>query len=349
MKRRAFLEASSVTALATLGAGLFSSPRAFAESQLTIATTGGSWGAGILSSFITEPGLGLKPARAQEIESVSATKLIAQCDNPPFSLLANGDADALLIAQGGCAADYDLSIVTNYKDIFPATVLPPANGLKHWYAPFSLAIWGIGYNTKSQPAPKTFLDLWSDKYKGKIGLPAYGWRGLYVFHSVNKLLGGSEENIKPGIDAFSDLVKKNKAVMVENMDQGLNLFTSGEIDAMPFPNGRCFTLQQKGLPIGFSFVGGSILSRGGMVIAGKTAFSADANRIVNASLDPAAQVSFTKKFLYPPANRKAVLPPDMAHYAVNEKQLETVAQLDLIKINLLRSVHLAEWNKRVLA
>jgi putative spermidine/putrescine transport system substrate-binding protein len=349
MNRRDFLKATAATPLlAGLSMAAFPT-KARAESQLTLATTGGSWGNGIYTSFVTERGLDLSPARAQEIESVSATKLIAQCSTPPYSVLANSDADALLIAQNGCARDYDLDIVTNYKDIFRAAVMPETNGLRHWYAPFSLAIWGIGYNSKNvASAPSEFMDLWTEKYRGRVGIPAYGWRGIYIFHSVNKLLGGTEENVEPGIEAFGELVRKQKAVIVENMDQGLNLLQSGEIDAMPFPNGRCFTLQRKGVPIEFAFVPGAFLSRGGMVVAAHTEFAADAMRIVNASLSPEGQVSFTKKFLYPPANKKAELPTDMAHYAVKEEQLERVAQLDLLRINELRSVHLDQWNRKVL-
>lgn len=347
MDRRSFLQSASATSL--LSALGVSVPRhVHAEAQLTLATTGGSWGNGIYSSFVTEPGLKLVIARAQELESISAAKLIAQCATSPYSVLANSDADALVIAQNGCARNYDLDIVTNYKDIFSTAVLPPTRGLQHWYAPFSLAIWGVGYNTSKVAAPKSFMDLWTERYKGRVGIPAYGWRGLYIFHSVNQMLGGNEDNIRPGIDAFGELVRKQKAVIVENMDQGMNLLQSGEIDAMPFPNGRCFMLQRKGIPIGFAFVPGSFLSRGGMVIAANSQFAADANRIVNASLDPAAQVSFTSKFHYAPANRKSKLPADMAHYAVNEKQLENVAKLDLIKINELRSRHLEEWNRKVL-
>ena len=42
---------------------------------------------------------------------------MANCGTPPFSSLAVLQAEANFLALGGCLEDYNLDIVTNYKDI----------------------------------------------------------------------------------------------------------------------------------------------------------------------------------------------------------------------------------------
>ena len=50
----------------------------------------------------------------------------------------------------------------------------------------------------------------------------------------------------------------------------------------------------------------------------------------------------------PPANKTAVLPPDMAAMAISEKQLENTVRLDWVTINAGRGENLEKWNKQVL-
>ena len=40
----------------------------------------------------------------------------------------------MLLAEGGCVADYDLDIVTNYKDVLNLSKEPPRKGLKNYFA-----------------------------------------------------------------------------------------------------------------------------------------------------------------------------------------------------------------------
>ena len=68
------------------------------------------------------------------IDSVIATKAIAQCGNPPFTVPALLNAEAVMLADGGCLLDYDLGVVTNYKDLLPGTFESPRAGLKAYWA-----------------------------------------------------------------------------------------------------------------------------------------------------------------------------------------------------------------------
>ena len=201
-----------------------------------------------------EKRFGTPVSYAHMIDSVIATKAMAQCGNPPFTVPAILNAEAVLLAEGGCLQDYDLGVVTNYKDLLPGTFEPPRAGLKSYWAAHTQIVMGLVYNTKRVTAkPTSFLDLGSAKYKGKIAIPAYGWVGIQWLHALNQSLGGTPDNIDPGMKAIAELVKKNDALVMENTDVTLKAFTREEIWMMPFWNGRCFSLQADGVPVDIVF------------------------------------------------------------------------------------------------
>jgi ABC-type thiamine transport system substrate-binding protein len=73
-----------------------------------------------------------------------------------------------------------------------------------------------------------------------------------------------------------------------------------------------------------------------------------AQRFVNETLDEKNQIEMTRLFKYPPASRKAKLPPELERVRVPEKELSQTVRLDWKKINDHRSAHLDRWNKEVL-
>jgi len=56
----------------------------------------------------------------------------------------------------------------------------------------------------------------------------------------------------------------------------------------------------------------------------------------------------TKRFRYPPTNKNAVLPPEMAHYRVPTDKFENLVTLDYAKIQKNKDAHLERWNKEVI-
>jgi putative spermidine/putrescine transport system substrate-binding protein len=139
--------------------------------------------------------------------------------------LAVLQAEANFLALGGCLQDYDLDICTNYKDIIDSAKEPPRGPLKNWFSPFVLIVMGLVYNTKEASKPASYQDLLNPKYKGRVGIPAYGWVGNSWLQVLNKTLGGDEDNVDPGIKFLAELVKKNDAVVIENTDAALKAFT----------------------------------------------------------------------------------------------------------------------------
>ena len=238
ISRRDIIRAMGLGAVAIAAAEMGGARPAAAEDAFTIASTGGSWGDGLKQAYVVNAGfekrVNTPVSYAHMIDSVIATKAMAQCGNPPFTVPALLNAEAVLLAEGGCLQEYDLGVVTNYKDLLPGTSEPPRAGLKAFWAAHTQIVMGVVYNTKRvTPNPTSFMDLWSAKYKGKVGIPAYGWVGIQWLHALNQSLGGTPDNIDPGMKAIAELARKNDAVIMENTDVTLKVLNSEFVKETP--------------------------------------------------------------------------------------------------------------------
>lgn len=352
MTRRSFLYRTGLSAASVLLAEHGLMRPAWAEEKFTVASTGGSWGEGVRESFVAGPGFeaqqGVEVSYSHQLESVATSKIIAQCGNPPFSVSGHGEAEAILMADAECLSGYDLSIVTNYKNLYPTAKLPPRGGMDAYWGSFIMLVFSLTYNTKHASEPASFEDMLRSEYKDRIGIPAYGWYGMYWLHAFNKSLGGDENNISPGIEAAAKLVKEHGAIIIENVDQGMKAFTREEIVIAPFWNGRTFALQEQGVPVKMAYVPGTIQIGNGSVILKGSKFSEAAQHYVNNTLKGENQVGMTKRFRYPPSDSTYKLPAEMAHYALPSTAVDQVVSLDWATINAKRAEYLERWNKEVL-
>ena len=344
LSRRALL-ARMAGLVAVAEAGLLN--QAFAAERFNWASTGGTWGETIKKAFIDTPGwpakTGLEPVNTAQLETVSISKIIASKSNPPYDVSNNGPAEAVQLRDAGMALDYDLSLIPNWKDI------PPQAKVGNYFGSFTIMSMGLAWNTKEAKKPTSFRDLWDRKYKGRIGVPAYGWYGQYWLHALNKTLGGNEDNISPAMRAVADLVKQNDPIMIENAGHGMNLLEKGEIVMAPYFSGRVVALQEKGVPVGFEYVDGTLAVGQGFVIVKGTQFAKQASMLVNNTLDPELQLIFAKFSKYPPSNARSKLPDDLKNVAIPAGGLDRAATLDYSKVAKNQAAYLERWNKEVLA
>lgn len=350
--RRDMMRLSAATAAGIAISQMTGQP-AFAEVEFTIASGGGSWGEGLRAAFVEQPDFaganGVTPSYLELTNSQLVTRLISEPANPPYSVADLQEIEHVLAADAGALQGYDLDIVTNYKDIFPSAQFAPRAGLTDWCASMTLGMICLVYNTKLASAPTSWEDLWSDKYKGKIAVPDFGWVGLSWLHAINRQFGGTEENLEPGIEAVARLVKDHGAQVLTNSEQANLAFQNEEVAIMPYFNGRAFALQEQGVPVDVAYVPFSIQLRNGFIIPKNSAFPDLANRFVNNTLDGNLQLEMSRRFRYAPTNRTVELPPDIARYAVPESALEQVAPLDFGKINAGRPAALDLWNRNVIS
>jgi putative spermidine/putrescine transport system substrate-binding protein len=339
------LFACSSAAIALTEAGLVKP--ASAARDFTWASTGGSWGEHVEDIFVKEGGFAaatkLNPVHSFQLETVAASKVVAANGSPPYDVSDHGEAEVIIMKEAGMLLPYKPSLMPNYADVYDTAKMDD------YYVSTSFLLFGLVWNNKEiASAPTSFQELLKPAYKGRVGVPAFGWYGMYWFHGLNKALGGNEDNIDPGIKFSAELVKKNGAITVENADHGKKLFQQGEIVISPFWNGISNQLQSSGQPIRFASVPGTLALGTGFVILKGTAFEEAANTFVNLSLDPKLQVKFSSWNLYPPTNKKAVLPSEFDYIKVTEAQLGNTVKLDWSKVARHRAEYLKRWNEEVL-
>jgi len=352
LSRRDFLIAARTGAigigLAELG---FSAP-AKAEENFTISIVGGTWGQGQIKTYITETEFEKKNnvtiSYDYAQDNIRAAKAIASCGNPVFTTVEALNSQAVLLAEGGCVADYDLDIVTNYKDVRGLSKEAPRKGLNNYFAGSYLMAIGLTYNTKEASEPSSFEDLLSPRFKGRIALPSFDWFGPQFLYAVNSVLGGTNDNVDRGMQFIAQLVKKNNAILLSSSDAGMQAFTRGEIIAMPYWNGRTNLLVRSGVPVKMVYAKGWIATGNGHVILKNTRFYKEANRLINNLLDPALQVKLGTTFGYPPSNATAKLPPEFEDMRVPESAFERAARLDYGIMTANAAKNLDRWNREVL-
>lgn len=350
--RRKILQLSGAGA-AAFGMTSLAGPSARAEDVFTIANQGGSWGEGVKQAYSELPKFADKEQTKISYSfdtdlPVTLAKIMARCGNPSFSVVHLQDVEQFMAVHGGCLQPYDLNIVTNYSDIYPAAVQPPANGLTGWCAAHCMVSMGLLWNTKEATKPTSWMDLWNPKYKGRIGLPAWAFLGQRWLHALNRSLGGDESNIDPGIKALVDL-RRNDPVPLPSMDQAFKAVARGDVIMTPFWNGRTAELQEKGAPVEIAYPKGSLLMHAGFVIPKGTAFPELANKFVQNTLDPELQLHVSRRFRYAPSNSKAKLPPDLQNLGIPQSAIEnSMVALDWVTINKNRDAHSERWNNEVL-
>ena len=69
---------------------------------------------------------------------------------------------------------------------------------------------------------------------------------------------------------------------------------------------------------------------------------------MNITLNGEYQLGMTKRFFYPPSNRKAKLPPDLEKTAFPADKEKNIAPINYEKMNAHKSKYLDRWNKEVL-
>jgi putative spermidine/putrescine transport system substrate-binding protein len=350
MERRSFLKYSAIfSAGAALGKDFLSAPPAKAAVQevFTIALQGGSWGDGEKKVFVEDSGF-----RAKHNLDVGydvgddgrlLAKALANCGNPIFDTHLCFSANAAKHYASGCAVDLNLDWVPNWKDLHPQARYGK-------YSPaFCFLAFGLVYNKKEvSPPPTSYDDLWNPKYKGRVGIPQYAWIGMYWLHAVNKYFKGNEDNVTPGINALADLMKKQKVILLDNVEHTKRLFHQGELVLAPFWDGRTIEMKQEGLPVEITFNKDMMTIGFGSVCMKGVKNPKLVHEFINVTCDPGRQLEMMKMFKYAPTNTKCKIPPEYQTMFPKEKDLENAAQIDWIKVIKHIDENMELWNKKVL-
>jgi putative spermidine/putrescine transport system substrate-binding protein len=135
-----------------------------------------------------------------------------------------------------------------------AEVIPTAWGKDDSYVVAMVGATALVYNPKLvKTPPSSWLDLFDPAYAGKYAIgDISGTSGVQFFLALNKIKGGTLENVDPGIEAIKPLAK-GSPVLYTQADQLLSLFERGEIVIAPWYPDRAGVAMDKGLSLAVAY------------------------------------------------------------------------------------------------
>jgi len=135
-----------------------------------------------------------------------------------------------------------------------ADVIPTAWGKEDSYVVAMVGATALVYNPKLVKTPPTsWLDLFDPAYAGKYAIgDISGTSGLQFLLALNKVKGGTLDNIDPGLEAIKPLAK-GSPVLYTQADQLLALFERGEIAIAPWYPDRAGVAIDKGLSLAVAY------------------------------------------------------------------------------------------------
>jgi putative spermidine/putrescine transport system substrate-binding protein len=336
--------------LAGAGTGLalsFSVKGARADGPaFTIMMVGGTWGDAIrkilCEPFAAKHGLTLafdNRPNAQQLAVLQASRGKPSIDTIELGGPRLGQATAL-----GLIDKINPALAPNFNRIFPA--------LKdEFWAARSIAPWVMTFDkrvfSKEEVEKRGWSILLDPKVKGRVAIPNFGWMGEMWLNSVNQAAGGSYDRLDPGFEIASNVIKENGGVVMISNDQGLKLFTTGEIVAAPFWSGRTIELQRKNLPLDFAFVKGWSPYGFGFSVVSGVARPDLSQQFVDFSLSDEPQLTFARQFAYVPTLQDLKVPDDMPDSKVSAAAFDLAANLDYSQVARFSDASLERWNKQV--
>jgi putative spermidine/putrescine transport system substrate-binding protein len=346
----AFVGATAIRS--TLGSlsGDLPSVQAAPATQLNLLFAGGTWKEYFeriyAKPFEKEKGVQVIFSVGDSAQQIS--RVIAERSNQRFDMIHLHQYAAAQLNELGLVVPPDPSIVSNLKDVGEAFKFP-------YFVGKVLAPFGLAVNTKRSPKKVTsWKDLWDPAFAGKVAIPKWEWVGNTWFYAVNRVWGGDENNIDPGIAKCRELVRNNRAIIMNNVEHGIALLTSEETIIQPFYTARTEQARDAGAPVEFVYPeeGGLNWTFNLAIIKGRPGPSITlAQEFLNFTLDPVRQAQFGILTGYPPTNTRAqALLPKNSKVLLTSEQMANLAKMkfDVKAMLMNRDRHAERWNKEVL-
>ena len=254
---------------------------------------------------------------------------VAYMDN---SLATQLDAEGLL-------APLDTAKLTSYADVDKS-----AFGPNNTYVAFEISATAITYNPKLvNPPPTSWNDLFDPKYKGRIAIgDITGTSGAQFLEAVNKMRGGTLEDMTPGFNAIKELAD-NSVTLYTQADQLVSLFQRGDIVIAPWYPDRTGAQIDKGLDLAVAYPKeGAVGIKPTLVIPKGAPHPELALKYVDAVLSKAGQSCFSARQYAAPVNQAVALPDRVKAIVATGENYKKLWFPD----PKIVSAHLVDWTRR---
>ena len=279
--------------------------------QLTVATFGGSFlddtKTCVMQPFEKATGARVAVQQGNSVQIAAAIR--AMGGHPTYDVAYMDNSLATQLKNEGLVQPLDVSKLTSYLEI-DKSAFGPGNS----YVTFEVSATAIVYDPKVVKTPPTsWNDLFDSQYKGRMALgDITGTSGVQTLLAVNRLKGGSLENMDPGLAAMKTLVP-DAVTLYTQADQLLSLFQRGDIVMAPWYPDRAGSAIDKGLSLAVAYPKeGAVGIKPVLVVPKGTANPALALEYVNTVLSRDSQTCFTEKQYAAPVNQTVKLTDKVA-------------------------------------
>lgn len=327
---------------------LLAAAAAQAQQTLVINSFGGAY-EDAHRKLVIEPFEEMHDVNIEVVTAYSAdalAQLRAQKDNPQFDVIHFSGGQEVAAAEEGLLEPIAPSELSHYDELYPFAV----EGLENGHGPvYSVAAVGLLYNTERAPEkPTSWQDLWNDAWKDHIVLTDISnTYGLLSFLMMNRVQGGTLDDIQPGLDAVSRLL--DGAVLVSTSPEIQQNFAQNDAWIAPYAQDYAHTLREAGLPVEFVVPeeGSPGVYITANVVAGRPNTEL-AKAFVDFSLRAEAQQGWAEALRYSPTNRTVQLPDDLAEDLVyGPEEIEKLVKFDPTVVNERRSEWTDQWNRTI--
>lgn len=327
----AFVTALTVAAVA---------PSAQAQ-QLVVATFGGVFADDTKTCNIApfEKATGVKVALQLGNSVQHAAAIRAMGGHPTYDVAYMDNSLATQLNNEGLLAPIDVSKLTSYPDL-DKSAFGPGNS----YVAFEVSATAITYNPKAvDPPPTSWNDLFDPKYKGRIALgDITGTSGSQFLMAVNKMRGGTLDNMDPGFAALKELAG-NSVTFYTQADQLVSLFQRGDIVMAPWYPDRTGAQIDKGLDLAVAYPKEGAVGIKPVLAIPKGAPNPDlALKYVDAVLSEAGQGCFSARQYAAPVNMKVQLSDKVRKFVATGDAYKNLYFPDPLAV----ASHLVEWTHR---
>lgn len=273
----------------------------------------------------------------------TAAKLRATKGSPEFDIIYVDSEVAVPLAKEGLLEKIDYTKLTNRAAIGKQFFDP--NG---YFVTMMTAATAIAYNPQLTSKPTSWADVLDPRYKGKVALPDItGTSGVHFLLAVNKMYGGTLDNVDPGFEAIKK-IRDNVVMFYTQADQLVPLFQRGDITIAPWYPDRVGSAADSGVPVAVAYSKeGAVGIRPTIAIAKGTTHLDLALKYIDSDLGEASQKCFADNKYAGPVNKNVVLSVKAASILPSPEDVDKLWFIDLDVIAAKRPEWTARWQREI--
>jgi putative spermidine/putrescine transport system substrate-binding protein len=267
----------------------------------------------------------------------------AGVEGAPYDIVMTDEIWASDLRHKGFYTSLPMDKVPMLKDLSPVARMQNDEG-----ALFDIEPIGIAYRTDLiKTPPKSWKDLWSPQYKGKLGLYTItNTVGGIFLMLTSKIWGGDPKNVDVGFAKIKELKPFHQSDFSGNMEI---LLTQGEVPIGILETPAVARLRQKGVKVAYVIPTEGMMMFDEDISVTKASKNKDAAyAFVNYLLSPRVQEKFMRKFFSTSPNTKVVVPPELQKdIPISGERTKVILRWDYDWYNQNKGDFIKRWDREI--